>query len=210
MYAGLALSGQQGSGGDSDISGLNEGFSPYGRQYWLAQELTTDEAVIAWNDGTLQDYHQQDWDASSEFVTAMYNRIFYQVSLCNEYLRETTANKVDGRPGVNAALKSDIVKYRAEARFLRALSYWHALDMFRKPPFVTENDQVGSFIPPQASPDQLFSYIESELKAIESDLAAPRTNEYARADQAAAWMLLAKLYLNAEVYACLLYTSRCV
>ncbi len=200
LYAGLALSGQQGPAGNSDISGLDEGFSPYGRQYWLAQELTTDEAVIAWNDGTLQDYHQQDWDAGSEFVTAMYNRIFYQVSLCNEYLRETTPDKVDGRPGVSAELKSDIVKYRAEARFLRALSYWHALDMFRKPPFVTENDQVGSFLPPQASPDQLFNYIESELKAIETELAAPRSNEYARADQACAWILLAKLYLNSEVY----------
>lgn len=200
LYAGLALSGQEGPSGNSDISGLDEGFSPYMRQYWLAQELPTDEAVIAWNDGTIQDFHQQDWDANNEFITAMYNRIFYQVSLCNEFLRETTAEKVDSRPGVTTELKADIAKFRAEARFLRALSYWHALDMYRKPPFVTENDQVGSFFPPQTSPDQLFNYIESELKAINADLAAPRANEYGRADQACAWMLLAKLYLNAEVY----------
>jgi hypothetical protein len=200
LYAGLALSGQEGPAGLPDISGIDEGFSTYLRQFWKAQELTTDEAVIAWNDGTIQDYHQQDWDANNEFVAAMYNRIYYQISLCNEFLRETTDEKVDSRPGVTPALKAEIVRYRAEARFLRALSYWHALDLFRKPPFVTEKDAVGSFFPPQASPDQLFDYIETELKAIEADLAPSRTNEYARADQACAWMVLAKLYLNAEVY----------
>lgn len=200
LYAGLALSGQEGPAGQPDISGIDEGFSTYLRQYWKAQELPTDEAVIAWNDGTIQDFHQQDWDANNEFVTAMYNRIFYQISLCNEYLRETTTDKVDSRPGATPALKADIVKFRAEARFLRALSYWHALDLFRKPPFVTENDKVGAFFPPQASPQQLFDFVESELKTIEADLAPARANEYARADQACAWMLLAKLYLNAEVY----------
>lgn len=200
LYAGLALSGQEGPAGQPDISGIDEGFSTYIRQYWKAQELPTDEAVIAWNDGTIQDFHQQDWDANNEFVTAMYNRIYYQISLCNEFLRETTNEKVDSRPGVTPELKADIAKFRAEARFLRALSYWHALDLFRQPPFVTENNVVGSFFPPQASPQQLFDYIESELKAAEADLAPSRTNEYGRADQACAWMLLAKLYLNSEVY----------
>jgi len=200
LYAGLALSGQEGPSGLPDISGIDEGFSTYLRQYWKAQELPTDEAVIAWNDGTIQDFHQQDWDANNEFVTAMYNRIYYQISLCNEFLRETTNEKLDSRPSTSPGLRADIVKYRAEARFLRALSYYHALDFFRKPPFVTEANKVGSFFPPQASPQQLFDFVESECKAIETDLAAPSANEYARADQACAWMLLAKLYLNSEVY----------
>jgi hypothetical protein len=199
LYAGLAVSGQQGPAGQPDISGIDEGFSTYLRQYWKAQELSTDEAVIAWNDGTIQDFHQQDWDANSEFITAMYNRIFYQISLCNEFIRETTDAKLDSR-GVSGALRTEIGQFRAEARFLRALSYWHALDMFRSVPFVTENDQVGSFFPRQASTEELFNYVESELKAIESVLVAPRQNEYGRADQAAAWMVLAKLYLNADTY----------
>lgn len=199
LYAGLSVSGQQGPDGQPDISGINDGFSPYLRQYWIAQELSTDEAVIAWNDGNIHDYEQQDWDANNEFIAAMYSRIFYQISLCNEFIRETTDAKLDSR-GVDAGLRAEIVKYRAEARFLRALSYWHALDMFRKVPFVTEEDKVGAFFPRQASAEEVFNYVESELKAIEGDLAAPRTNEYGRADQAAAWMVLAKLYLNAQVY----------
>jgi hypothetical protein len=199
LYAGLAVSGQEGPAGRPDIAGIDEGFSTYLRQYWKAQELPTDEAVIAWNDGNIQDYHQQDWDANNEFITAMYNRIYYQISLCNEYLRETTVEKLDGR-GADAALKAEVAQYRAEARFLRALSYWHALDLFRNVPFVTENDKVGSFFPVQYNAEQLSDFIESELKDIEGSLAAPRQNEYGRADKAAAWTLLAKLYLNSEVY----------
>ncbi len=199
LYAGLAVSGQQGPAGMPDISGIDEGFSTYVRQYWKAQVLPTDEAVIAWNDGTLRDYWENDWSASSEFVTAMYNRIYYQISLCNEFIREASDAKIEER-GFTGATADNIKAYRAEARYLRALSYWHAMDMFANVPFVTEENAVGSFFPEQIQRADLFNYLEDELKEIEAQLPAPRSNEYGRADQAAAWMLLAKLYLNAEVY----------
>lgn len=199
LYAGLAVSGQEGPHGMPDISGIDEGFSTYLRQYWKAQELTTDEAVIAWNDGNLRDYHEQDWSASNEFITAMYNRIYYQISLCNEYIRETTDEKLDGR-GVSGSLRTEVEQYRAEARFLRAFSYWHAMDMFGNVPFVTEEQSVGAFLPEQTTREQLFNYVESELLAIENELIGPTQNEYGRVDQAAAWMLLSKIYLNAVVY----------
>jgi starch-binding outer membrane protein, SusD/RagB family len=196
MYAGYAVSGQQGPAGNPDISGIDEGFSSYLRQYWKAQELTTDEALIGWNDGNLRDYHDMDWTSSNEFVTAMYNRIYYQITLCNEFIRETTDAKLSAR-GISA---TEVKTYRAEARFLRALSYYHALDMFGSVPFVTELDAVGSFLPKQTSKADLYKYVENELKAIENDLTAPKLNEYGRADRAAAWSLLTKLYMNAEVY----------
>lgn len=199
IYAGLALSGQQGPAGQPDISGIDEGFSTYVRQYWKAQELSTDEAVIAWNDGNIHDYEQQDWDAANEFVTAMYNRIMYQITLCNEFLRESADDKLDAR-NISDQVRAEIPTFRAEARFMRALSYWHGLDMFRNMPFVTEEDRIGAFFPEQTNASDLFTYIESELLAIENELPAPRQNEYGRADQAAVWMLLSKLYLNGEVY----------
>lgn len=196
LYAGLAVSGQQGPAGKPDISGIDEGFSTYLRQYFKAQELPTDEAVIGWNDGSLPSYHTMTWTSGNEFITAMYNRIYYQIGICNEFIRETADDKLAAR-GISSP---EIKMYRAEARFLRALSYYHALDMFGSVPFVTEKDAVGSFLPKQISKNDLFSYIETELKAIDADLAEPRKNEYGRADKAAAWTLLTKLYLNAEVY----------
>lgn len=216
LYAGLAISGQQGPSGLPDISGIDEGFSQYLRQYWLAQEVTTDEAVIGWADGSLPDYHEQDWTPSNEFVAALYNRMIYQITSCNAFLRETTSAKLEAR-GVSGQLLNEIELYKKEARFLRALSYYHAVDLFGSFPFVTEEDEVGYFFPPQKSRTELFNFIESELLAIEGGLAAPKSNEYARADQAAAWTLLAKLYLNAEVYTgtgrysdCITYSNKVI
>ncbi len=216
LYAGLAVSGQEGPAGNADISGIDEGFGQYLRGYWYLQEFPTDEAVISWNDQTVKDFHNMSWDANDVFIKAFYYRVFYQVALCNEFLRQTTDAKLAAR-GVDDQLKAQIKQYRAEARFLRALSYWHALDEFGSVPFVTEDDPVGSFLPKQISRADLFTFIETELKAIEPDLADPRQNEYGRADKAADWTLLAKLYLNAKVYTgqdknteCLTYCNKII
>ncbi len=199
IYAGLAVSGQEGPSGMADISGIDEGFGQYLRGLWYLEELPTDEAVISWNDQTIKNFHNQDWGSSDVFIKAFYYRVFYQVGLCNEFLRQTSDAKLTKR-GVDAALKAKIVHYRAEARFMRALSYYHALDEFGSVPFVTEKDPVGAFFPKQISRVNLFKYIESELKAILPNLIDARQNEYGRADKAADWTLLAKLYLNAKVF----------
>ncbi|MDZ7681758.1 MAG: RagB/SusD family nutrient uptake outer membrane protein [Fodinibius sp.] len=120
----------------------------------------------------------------------LYSRIFYEVSLANEFIRNAKGNN-----------NSTVQTYMAEARFLRALSYWHALDHYGGGiPFITEEDGVGAFQPQPANASKIFEFIESELKAIESELPAPQQNEYGRADKAAAWTLLTKLYLNARSY----------
>jgi len=188
LYATFALSGQQGPSGQADIAGIDEGFSNYLRQYWNAQELSTDEAVMAWNDASIKDFHWQTWAPNDVFIAAIYSRIMYTVALCNEFIRATSTST-----------DADIMKYAAEARFLRALAYSHAIDLFGNPPFVTETDSPGAFFPKQTTRAALFTYIETELKAIETLLGAPKF-EYGRADQAAAWTLLAKLYLNAKTY----------
>ena len=200
VYAGLAVSGQEGPAGRPDIRGIDEGFSNYLRQFWKHQELNTDEAIIAWNDGTIHDLHNHVWTPANEFIRAMYDRIYFQIGITNQYLRETTEEKLNSR-GVEADLRAEIQVFRAEARFMRALSYWHAIDFFGPNiPFVDEEDPVGNFFPEPGEGTEIFNYIESELLAIEPLLVSARQNEYGRADQGAAWMLLAKLYLNAEVY----------
>jgi starch-binding outer membrane protein, SusD/RagB family len=216
IYAGLAISGQQGPAGNPDIKGIDEGFSNYLRQYWKAQQLTTDETVIGWNDGTLPTYHLHTWTAQNEFINAMFNRIYFQISMANEFLRETTDEKLDSR-NTTDQLRAAVQQYRAEARALRALSYWHGLDMFGAIPIVTEANEVGISVPDQSTKQEVFDFIESELKAIENELATAGQIEYGRVDQGMAWMVLAKLYLNAEVYTgqpkyteCISYCSKII
>ncbi|MET3538111.1 RagB/SusD family nutrient uptake outer membrane protein [Chryseobacterium limigenitum] len=208
IYAGLAVTGQTSPNGNSDLGlevdgGPNEGFSQYIRGYWQLQELTTDEAIIAWGESDnpgIRDLNFNTWNADNKFNEAFFARIFFQIGLVNEFLRETTDEKLSSR-GVSADLKAQIKTFRAEARFLRALSYYHAIDIYGKIPFATESDVIGSgAIPSAQSREYVFNYILGELNDIDGDLAAAKTNEYGRADKAAAWMLKAKLYQNAKVY----------
>jgi hypothetical protein len=198
LYAGLAVSGQQGPSGAGDIEGIDEGFSQYLRLIWQMQELPTDEAIIAWQDAGLPELNTQLWSSANPFLGSMYYRIFFQVTLANEFLRETTDEKLTSR-GVSSGLRADIQQFRAEARFLRALSYWHGIDLFGSIPLVTEADAVNSAPPRQATRKELFDFAVSELVAIRETL--PATPQYGRAGRSAADMLLAKLYLNAQVYA---------
>jgi hypothetical protein len=197
LYAGLAVSGQQGPSGAADIEGIDEGFSQYLRLIWQMQELPTDEAAIAWQDAGLPELNTQLWSSSNPFLGAMYYRIFFQAALANEFLRETTDEKLSSR-GVGTALRADIQQFRAEARFLRALSYWHGIDLFGSIPLVTEADVLGSAPPRQATRKELFDFVVAELNGIREAL--PAVPQYGRAGRAAADMLLAKLYLNAQVY----------
>lgn len=199
LYAGLATTGQSGPAGNADISGIDEGESQYIRGYWLMQELTTDEAVIAWNDKTIKDFHYHTWTSGDAFINATFSRLDFQVKNCNEFLRQTTDEKLDAR-GIDGALRSDVATYRAEARFLRALSYWHFLDLFGSVGLVTEESPTDFFLPEQATRQQLFDFVESELLVVTDILPSVGSIAYPRADKGAAWMLLAKLYMNAGVY----------
>ncbi|WP_417429019.1 RagB/SusD family nutrient uptake outer membrane protein [Halpernia sp.] len=200
LYGGLAVGGQSGGDGNSDVAGIDGGFSNYLRQLYTMNVITTDEAVIAWNDGTLQTMHKMTWDSSNEFIGAMYYRIFTEIAFCNEFLRNTTDEKLASNniTGDNLA-KAKVM--RGEARFIRAQSYEHALDLFGNVPFITETNLPGSTTPPaRITRADLFKYVESELISAAAEMAPARTNTYGHADQAAAWSLLARLYLNAKVY----------
>jgi starch-binding outer membrane protein, SusD/RagB family len=201
LYGTLTLTGNEGSAGSPDIGGgLDEGSQvPFIRGFFNCQELPTDEAVCAWNDQTIKDFHGLAFTTSDPFVKGIYARCIYDVTLINEYIRESADAKVSAR-GITGADAADIKKSRAEARFLRAFNYWVMLDLFGKSTFITEADGVGSFLPKEINRADLFTYIETELKAIEAELAPVKTIEYGRVDQGAAWALLARLYLNAKVY----------
>ncbi len=200
IYGGLIVTGQRGPDGNPDIAGIDEGFGEYLRLYWYLQEMPTDEAVIGWNDPGLPDLNTVTWGASNSMVNAMYYRVYYQVMLVNEFLRQTTDAKLDSRGQTDATLRNNVHFYRAEARFLRALSYWHGLDFFANIPLVTENDALGSTPPKQATRADIYAYVVGELNDIIGKLPPQGPSTYGRATDEAAHMLLAKLYLNAQVY----------
>ena len=197
IYAAMVTSGQ-GKGGDNKdmASVLNSGSGfDYMRMFINMQECGTDEFASTWLTGEqTTGLTYLSWDANDAWVSDMYYRIYYNIALCNEFLRNANSASFSG------ADAEKMKEYKAEVRFMRALFYYHALDFYRNIPMVTENDPVGSYIPPRYTPQQTFDYIESELKDCVGDMLPASTCPYGQASQGAAYTLLAKLYLNSEVY----------
>lgn len=193
-YQGLSCSSSHGENGDPDMHGIDGGFGQYIRALINTEELPTDIITCCWNDGNLFDVHNLSWNASNEFVLSMYYRIFFQIGLCNEFIRQSKATEISGYTLKNA--------YIAEARALRLLSWYHAIDMFGNVPFSDENSTVGSQGGDRIERAELFDWMEKEANDLlgSNDLAEAGRNEYGRADKGLVQMILAKLYLNAEVW----------
>jgi hypothetical protein len=175
------------------------------RALWNCQEITTDEAICGWGDVGIADLNTQTWSPSNAFLTALYQRIGLSITYANDFIKLTNDNS-----------DPDVVRYNAEARFLRALAYYWYMDLFGNPPFTTDKDGVGKFFPKQIQRVDLFDYIEKELHQILGTLGEPGFS-YPQADKAAAWMLLARMYLNAEVYtgtekwdSCIVYCNKVI
>ena len=193
VYLGFATSGYYGANGSASISGLDGGASQYIRGLYHHSELTTDESVCGWNDQTIKNFHWMNWTTDDTFIYAFYSRIFMQVGMANEFIREAKASDVD------FAKKQ---QYIDEARVLRALAYYHAIDNFGNVPFADETAVVG-VNPDQIARADLYAWLEEELQDLVSNSALPEKNAtvYGHVNKSVAKFLLAKLYLNAEVFA---------
>ena len=189
-YANMALAGQGGANGDCDIDGLDGGTTGFVRQLFNANELTTDEAICCWGDEGIPAFNYNQYDASHPMTRGFYYRLCAGITYCNHYLDPDVAGNYDKT-------------MTAEVRFLRALYYYHLMDCFGNVPFLTELSADNA---PQASRKDVYNFIESELLAVREDMLEPAARKsgdetYGRADRNAADLLLARLYLNAEVYA---------
>ncbi len=195
-YASFVTAGQEKGGGDADLSS-NNGYD-YMRCYFNVQEAGTEELGSTWIEGdNIGDLTFLTWDATDPWVADMYYRCYYSISLCNEFLKHCTDNAI---AGFTEAQQNTIKGYRDEARFLRALAYFHALDLFHDIPYADENTIGSSVLPERWESSAIFGFIETELKDCSLGMPEAADCEYGHAPRAAAWMLLARLYLNAEVY----------
>lgn len=195
-YASLVTAGQEKGGGDADLSS-NNGYD-YMRCYFNMQEAGTEEIGSTWIEGdNIADLTFLTWDANDPWVADMYYRCYYTISLCNEFLKHCTDEAI---LGFTTEQQDEIRTYRAEARFLRSLAYFHALDLYHDIPYADENTIGSSVLPEEWKASQIFDFIETELKECSESMPDIDNCEYGHAPRAAAWMLLARLYLNAGSY----------
>lgn len=186
IYATLGLTGDQQPAGLPDITDIDESQTSFIRQIWTLNELTTDEAICAWMDPGLPDLNFNRWRPTTIQFQGLYARLKFNIKLCNQFLYHTSGH-----------IDAISIRQRAEVHFLHALNHYYLLDMFGNVPFTTD---ISYDLPLPVSRADLYSRIADELLNAEPDMFEPRQAPYYRADKAAAWLLLSRLYLNAEVY----------
>ena len=182
----MVLTGQQGPSDKPDIASDDEGNTAFYRVMFTVNEYATDEMIWTWMDAGIPELIFMRWNSSHGTIEMLYNRLAYNITLCNFFL-----DQVEGQTDETT------VRQRAEARFLRALYYYYYMDLFGKAPF---KEHFSEELPVEKNRADLFAYIESELDAIENDMYEPGKAPYGRADRAANWLLRARMNLNAEVY----------
>ena len=173
--------------GESELNLGDAGLSVCYRLVWNANELTTDEAICGWSDKGIDQYDYNTYTANSDSNYGLYWRLCQGISLCNHYLDVCS----DFDPTMTA-----------EIHFLRAFYYTYMLDNFGNPSF---SENVSSENPRQIQSAELFNWIVEDLEKNMSGMLTPSIRKkgetnYGRADQSVAWMLLARLYLNAKKY----------
>ncbi|MDE6125507.1 MAG: RagB/SusD family nutrient uptake outer membrane protein, partial [Muribaculaceae bacterium] len=130
-YSGMAVSGQNGAG-SADISGLDNGTGCYYRALFMMNEFPTDEVIWIWKDAGVVDLVTNTWDASNGNIYGTYSRLYTHIATCNDFLKMTAGIAGD-----------EMAQMRAEARALRAMSYYWVTDIFGNGSYVTEDDELN-------------------------------------------------------------------
>lgn len=187
VYGTFALSGASGPA-STDTPGDDAGESPFLRGIINLQDFSADDMKNRWGDGGLDPLTTaSNWDENNKFMKYLYNRVYYTVPQCNKVINQLGQYNIPTREQV-----------KSELRFLRALAYYYLIDCFGKGPILTEADGENSGPKPEASREQLYNFVVSELLDIEDKL--PSRIGYGRTNKHVVQMLLAKMYLNSEVY----------
>ena len=185
IYASFSLTGQTGPSGNGDLDDVDEGRSDLFRMAFYLNEFTADEAHWVWaTDAGLPELLHNSWGESCIFSAALYYRFYFTITLCNFYLSQ------EG----NAA---DQAQRNAEVRFIRAYNYAQIMDLYGNAAFT---ESVSADYAVRYTRPEFFEYIEKELLECSEEMAQPGQATYGRADRVAAWNLLSRIYLNAEVY----------
>lgn len=178
-------------------SGTDEGNGvncyPTCEYVFFLDECSSDEACIPtrgtdWYDGgRYQEAQRHQWSTNNQMVLGAWRYAFTGISKINAIIYQVDSSELtdEAKATVNA-----------ELRGLRAYYYWQLLDKFGNVPITT--DFTNTELPQTKSRQEVYSFVEQELNEIIDLL--PIGIQYGRFTQNVAYTLMARLYLNAEVY----------
>lgn len=181
----------------------SQGLQGTGRGIYDLNTFTTDEAMMPtrggdWYDGGFwQGLYLHRWGVNNEAIYATWEYLYRTVILCNGSLEKIQAFSA-------AHPTEEVAPLVAEVRALRAMFYYYIMDLFGSVPLIEKSSSALEEIV-QEKRSKVFYFIVKELMDSEPFLSLERSNQpgvyYGRVTRPVVWFLLAKLALNAEVYA---------
>lgn len=181
----------------------SEGLQGTCRGIYDYNTITTDEAMIPirggdWYDGGLwENMYKHKWNANDIYLYNVWKYLYKVIVLSNQSLSVIDSHK-------HLLSTKQIIEYKAEVRAIRALFYYYAMDMFGRIPIVTSYDVKPDQVI-QSERSDVFKFIVDELQYVAPKLADTHSNKegdyYGRITRPVVNFLLAKLALNAEIYA---------
>lgn len=196
IYSGFGLSGNSSNTDiEPDLQGGDQGSLVFLRGLLSMQEYPTDEAIWNWTDAGIVELCEINWDYTLPYSYSFYQRAMLNVRYCKEFLSVYPADS--NIPDINV--------YRDEVRAIRAMNYYYLIDLYRNPGVVWDDSPTNdkSWKPSQVGTEALFTKIVDELKDLEMNgnlPERPSMTTYGRITKPVVNTLLAKMYLNAEVY----------
>ncbi|MDR0961215.1 MAG: RagB/SusD family nutrient uptake outer membrane protein [Mediterranea sp.] len=192
--------------GEDDLGALlSSAYIPWRQTFLLwngvarAQMLSSDEDVIparpnGWVDGGIyKRMHQHTWTADDEVVVVSWDRTYTGINACNRVLFQIESGQIA------LGEKQEVIV--AELKVLRASYYYILVDLFANVPLVTQFDVPEGYLPEQSTRKEVYDFIMSELTTNVPLLSeAIDTEHYGRFNKWAGYALMAKMYLNAQVF----------
>jgi len=169
----------------------------YGMVDWQGETgdmLLTPVRPNGWHDGGIYiQNHEHKWNASSPGMpNTLWGNAFSGINAANRVLYQIESGVLPLEGATRTAVE-------AELKAMRAYYYSLLLDNFGNVPIQT--DFTSRELPEQSTRQQVFDFVVSELKAAMPDLSREvGTSTYGRMNFYAAAGILARVYLNAQVY----------
>lgn len=170
--------------------------------HWSLLAFSTDEAAATvkvgesweWNDAPRwTQLHRHTWNSSLDWILWEWFQVWQGIGYCNQFL-----DAMEDRDVSSFNLPISKEQMMAEIKVLRAYLYSLAMDVFGNIPIVVE---VGEPNPPTRPRAEVFEFIEKEiLENIDALGEKGGAGWYGKFTKTAAYTMLARLYLNAEVY----------
>ena len=180
-----------------------DGLQGTGRGVYDLQTFGSDEAILPtrggdWFDGGIwEDMYMHSWDAGHEILNNSWLYLYKVITLCNHSLEQLEAHQ-------SLLSKEKYASYKAEVRALRAIYYWYLLDFFARVPIITSTAESMKEIQ-QSDRSEVFKFVVADLQEALPDLKYANSvspgDYYGRVTHSVALFVLAKLMLNAEIYA---------